>query len=969
MSILRYKQKLLPYGNPMGGGSSGGGGGGPTQSTSYQTNLPEYARPYVEAMLGAAQKQAYTFGPSRPDVQRQIGTDESGQPIYEIIKGTSGDITGFRPYVPYGATVDAAGNITNTAQEQAAAAVAPFSPMQEQAFRQVAQMQVPSQFGVGTQFIGAAGAGALGAQPTAAALGQEALGYGATGAQYGGIGAQQALMRAQQTARQAGQYGRMGAGFGAAGAGLAPAAQQYGATAADIGIGGLGYGQMGAGFGLEAARQAGAGFGAGEQYGRMATSPAAMQAYMSPYMQEAVDRQKFEATRDYAKQLAGLKAGAVGAGAFGGSRQAIVESEAQRNLNQQLQNIQAAGTQRAFEQGQQAQQFQANLGLQGLGAGYQGLGMGMQGAGVGLSGLGTAMQGQQAGLQGLGQAGQLYGLGMQGAGLGLQGVGAQQAAGQLGLAGTAQGMQGAGVGLQGVGQAVGAGQYGLAGLGAATQAGSALGNLGAQQLAAEQGIIGLQSQAGAQQQALEQQRVNQAIQNYAMAQQYPQLQLSMMSSLLRGLPLQSTTTQAYQAPPSAISQLGGLGAAGVGLYGMGRQAGIFKEGGVVKLAKGGITGLSKRVLMNPEDFSTQQIDSMTKKGMISQLVGLPVLDAKMKDEQRMKMSQAAQQPTPAETIAAEIQARAAAQGIDNAPSNLPVMYAFDGGIVAMAGGGMAGTMAGFEPTSEEELELDEIRRQKALAAQQPTPPKPTLPKPTILPDTPRPTAGAAPAAASAMPSVDVSGKGIGDILKKYEETLAGGAERDKEAKKEAFWSSLAEFGFGAMAGTSPFAATNIGLAGGPAVKSGMAALRDIRGREEKRELARAQLGLEGEKIKADYTKLGIQEPYLRAMAEYYQRRPAPGAGRGVAGLGSVSPAVADKVMTRFQGYEMDPKSAPFFGQLPKDVQTGLTKYKPGTESYSRSMQIFKQYSDRAMQQYLNSLRGLSARAPVTADED
>ncbi len=32
-----------------------GGGGGKTQSTSYSTNIPEYARPYVEQMLGQAQ--------------------------------------------------------------------------------------------------------------------------------------------------------------------------------------------------------------------------------------------------------------------------------------------------------------------------------------------------------------------------------------------------------------------------------------------------------------------------------------------------------------------------------------------------------------------------------------------------------------------------------------------------------------------------------------------------------------------------------------------------------------------------------------------------------------------------------------------------------------------------------------------------------------------------------------------------
>jgi hypothetical protein len=36
MSLLRWKQKLLPLGmgNPQGGGKGGGGGGQPTQTTS-----------------------------------------------------------------------------------------------------------------------------------------------------------------------------------------------------------------------------------------------------------------------------------------------------------------------------------------------------------------------------------------------------------------------------------------------------------------------------------------------------------------------------------------------------------------------------------------------------------------------------------------------------------------------------------------------------------------------------------------------------------------------------------------------------------------------------------------------------------------------------------------------------------------------------------------------------------------------
>ena len=42
----------------MAGGGSGGGGG-PTQTTVQNTNIPEYARPYVETMLGATQQQLF----------------------------------------------------------------------------------------------------------------------------------------------------------------------------------------------------------------------------------------------------------------------------------------------------------------------------------------------------------------------------------------------------------------------------------------------------------------------------------------------------------------------------------------------------------------------------------------------------------------------------------------------------------------------------------------------------------------------------------------------------------------------------------------------------------------------------------------------------------------------------------------------------------------------------------------------
>jgi len=185
----------------------------------------------------------------------------------------------------------------------------------------------------------------------------------------------------------------------------APMALQYGQQGAQYGAQGTKYGEMGAAMGQVAAR-------AGDLYGQQATSPQAMQAYMSPYMQNVVDYQKQQAVRDFAKQTPALQAQAVGQGAYGGSRQAIVQAEANRTLNSQLQGIEALGQQQAFQNAQQAQQFGANLGLQGQQ-------IGMQGQQLGLAGLGTAMQGQQIGLQGVGGAQQGY-------------AGATQAGGTLG---------------------------------------------------------------------------------------------------------------------------------------------------------------------------------------------------------------------------------------------------------------------------------------------------------------------------------------------------------------------------------------------------------------------------------------------------------------------------------------------------------------------------------------------------------
>jgi hypothetical protein len=364
------RRQLEAFGEPLGecvtrkeGGRiiyGGGGGGGPTTTTVNQSNIPEYLQPQVETVLGGAMQELFT---TRPSGDGRV------------------DITGTKPYVPYS---------TDPSKY-----VAAFTPLQQQAQQGAANMQMPGQFGMGTQLAGAGGIGGLG---TAA----NALGY------------------------------------------------------------------------------AGQSAGVGSMYENMATSPSVYQSFMSPYQQAVTDVQMDAARRQADITRQQRNAQATRAGAFGGSRQAIEEAEAQRALGSQLQNIQATGLQNAFQQAQQNINQRAQLELQGL-------------------------------------------------------TGAQQ-----GLAGAQAG-------------------YGLAG-----QMGSALGQLGTQQLGAQQGILGLQQQFGGQQQAQEQAIINQAIQNYAQTREAPMQALNQFNALLRGYALPGTTATQYQATPPLSAQIAGFGTAGIG---------------------------------------------------------------------------------------------------------------------------------------------------------------------------------------------------------------------------------------------------------------------------------------------------------------------------------------------------------------------------------------------------------------------
>lgn len=115
----------------------------------------------------------------------------------------------------------------------------------------------------------------------------------------------------------------------------------------------------------------------------------AIKAYMSPYMENVVQRQQADAQRqsDIARQAQGAQA--ARAGAFGGSGDYLMRAQAAGNLARQKGDIQAQGLQSAYQQAmQQFNQSQAqNLAGQQLNAQQQ-----QFGAGLGLQGLQTANQ-------------------------------------------------------------------------------------------------------------------------------------------------------------------------------------------------------------------------------------------------------------------------------------------------------------------------------------------------------------------------------------------------------------------------------------------------------------------------------------------------------------------------------------------------------------------------------------------------
>jgi hypothetical protein len=159
--------------------------------------------------------------------------------------------------------------------------------------------------------------------------------------------------------------------------------------------------QLGAGSNM-AAKAGQGGMDYGNYTANSFTQPGAASAYMSPYMQNVTDMQMQSARRQDDISRQGRQAQAVGAGAFGGSRQAIQEAEANRALNTQLGSIQAQGLQGAFNNAQQQFNTEQQSRAQAAGIGLQGLNTGLQGAST-LGQLGQNQYGQEMGINQLQQ--------------------------------------------------------------------------------------------------------------------------------------------------------------------------------------------------------------------------------------------------------------------------------------------------------------------------------------------------------------------------------------------------------------------------------------------------------------------------------------------------------------------------------------------------------------------------------------
>jgi|APGre2960657404_1045060.scaffolds.fasta_scaffold04134_2 hypothetical protein len=315
------------------------------------TTIPDYAKPYVEELLGSAQ-----------------GLTDINQ----------------NPYMQYMGD-----------------RVAQFTPLQQQSYENAGLMRSAPQLQDASAMAGMAGLGALNTQYTFDPYQTQSI----TGGRQQSYPAQIPGTGGGLPSRAMGNQMDPGAAYRSTGMPMEDVAQGSSLSLA-------GAEEMSAydPQQLQVMPQQG-GFG-GQQQGQTPQAPQnTLQQYMNPYMQNVVERQQQDAQRQ--AQIAGQaqQAQAARSGAFGGSGDYLMRGQAAGNLARQKGDIQAQGLNNAYTQAMsqfnteqqqrqaaaqlnaQQQQFGAGLGLQGLQTANQ--------AASNLANIGQTQYGQNMGILGM----------------------------------------------------------------------------------------------------------------------------------------------------------------------------------------------------------------------------------------------------------------------------------------------------------------------------------------------------------------------------------------------------------------------------------------------------------------------------------------------------------------------------------------------------------------------------------------
>ena len=315
------------------------------------TTIPDYAKPYVEELLGSAQ-----------------GLTDINQ----------------NPYMQYMGD-----------------RVAQFTPLQQQSYENAGLMRSAPQLQDASAMAGMAGLGALNTQYTFDPYQTQSI----TGGRQQSYPAQIPGTGGGLPSRAMGNQMDPGAAYRSTGMPMEDVAQ-----GSSLSLAGAEEMSAYAPQQLQVMPQQG-GFG-GQQQGQTPQAPQnTLQQYMNPYMQNVVERQQQDAQRQ--AQIAGQaqQAQAARSGAFGGSGDYLMRGQAAGNLARQKGDIQAQGLNNAYTQAMsqfnteqqqrqaaaqlnaQQQQFGAGLGLQGLQTANQ--------AASNLANIGQTQYGQNMGILGM----------------------------------------------------------------------------------------------------------------------------------------------------------------------------------------------------------------------------------------------------------------------------------------------------------------------------------------------------------------------------------------------------------------------------------------------------------------------------------------------------------------------------------------------------------------------------------------